>query len=174
MKAKYRTVPKMFVTGGTVSFYNDTAATILNGRIDYFVNGSKVPIGRSPAWGWSTGTYPALGSRYDVNDSQVAGSLYAIRFYSRPLEPVEVAFNAALDQIRYFGADAETMLASMTLPDGSVTESRLGLIKPLRAGQLKIIRVRIGHDGIVSTDDTSVGVSVTLDWNQAGVHIIPL
>ena len=62
----------------------------------------------------------------------------------------------------------------VTLPDGSVTESRLGLIKPLRAGQLKIIRVRIGHDGIVSTDDTSVGVSVTLDWNQAGVHIIPL
>jgi hypothetical protein len=62
----------------------------------------------------------------------------------------------------------------VTLPDGSVTESRLGLIKPLRAGQLKSIRVRIGHDGIVSTDDTSVGVSVTLDWNQAGVHIIPL
>ena len=98
--------------------YNDTAATILNGRIDYFVNGSKVPIGRSPCSGWSTGSYPALGSRYDNNDNQVGGSLYAIRFYSRPLEPVEVAFNAALDQIRYFGADAETMLANMTLPDG--------------------------------------------------------
>ena len=62
----------------------------------------------------------------------------------------------------------------VTLPDGSITESRLGLIQPLRAGQLKIIRVRIGADGIVYTDDTSVGVSATLDWNQAGTHIIPL
>ena len=62
----------------------------------------------------------------------------------------------------------------VTLPDGSITESRLGLIQPLRAGQLKIIRVRIGSDGIVYTDDTSVGVSATLDWNQAGTHIIPL
>ena len=35
----------------------------------------------------------------------VGGSLYVIRFYSRQLEPAEVAFNAALDQIRYFGAD---------------------------------------------------------------------
>ena len=62
----------------------------------------------------------------------------------------------------------------VTMPDGTITESRLGLIKPLRAGQLKIIRVRIGDGGIVYTDDSSVGVSVTLDWNQAGVHIIPL
>ena len=62
----------------------------------------------------------------------------------------------------------------VTLPDGSVTESRLGLVQPLRAGQLKIIRVRVGHDGIVSTDDTAVGVSVTLDWNQGGSHVIPL
>ena len=65
-------------------------------------------------------------------------------------------------------------LVYVTLPDGSVTESRLGLIRPLRAGQLKIIRVRVGQDGTIYTDDTSVGVSVTLDWNQGGSHVIPL
>lgn len=65
-------------------------------------------------------------------------------------------------------------LVYVTLPDGSVTESRLGLIRPLRAGQLKIIRVRVGPDGTIYTDDTSVGVSVTLDWNQGGTHVIPL
>ena len=32
VKAKYRTVPKMFVTGGTVSFYNDTAANLTTVR----------------------------------------------------------------------------------------------------------------------------------------------
>ncbi len=62
----------------------------------------------------------------------------------------------------------------VTLEDGTITESRIGFIQPLRAGQLRIIRARIGHDGIVVTDDTSVGVSVTLDWNQGGSHEIPL
>ena len=62
----------------------------------------------------------------------------------------------------------------VTLSDGSVTESRLGIIHPLRAGQFKMIRARIARDGRLSTDDTSVGVSVTLDWNEGGSHVIPL
>lgn len=62
----------------------------------------------------------------------------------------------------------------VTLQDGSVTESRLGFGKPLRAGQLRIIRVRICHDGSLSTDDTSVGVSVTLNWKEGGTHDVPL
>lgn len=62
----------------------------------------------------------------------------------------------------------------VTLTDGSVTESRLSFSEPLRAGQLRIVRVRILHDGTLSTDDTSVGVSVTLDWKQGGSHDVPL
>lgn len=62
----------------------------------------------------------------------------------------------------------------ITLPDGSVTENRLKFSQALRAGQLRVIRVRIAPDGTLSTDDTSVGVSVTLDWNQGGSHVIPL
>jgi len=60
------------------------------------------------------------------------------------------------------------------LPNGTVTESRIGLVKPLRAGQLKIIKVRIGENGIIIPEDSNVGVSVTLDWNSAGTHTIPL
>ena len=49
VKAKYRTVPKMFVTGGTVSFYNDTAAnltTVRAGAIltDATVNGYSLTL----------------------------------------------------------------------------------------------------------------------------------
>ena len=62
----------------------------------------------------------------------------------------------------------------VTTPDGSITRSRLGLSQPLRAGQLKIIRVRIDPDGSAVPEDTSVGVSVTLDWQDAGHHVIPL
>lgn len=62
----------------------------------------------------------------------------------------------------------------VTLPDGKVTESILGVRKPLRAGQLKIIRARVYANGGLEPDDQNVGVSVTLDWNEAGHHHVPL
>ena len=51
--------------------------------------------------------------------------------------------------------------------DGSITETILGIKEPLRAGQLKIVRVRIGENGVVIPDSPTVGVSVTLDWKPA-------
>ena len=57
----------------------------------------------------------------------------------------------------------------VTLVNGSVTESILGLKKPLRAGQLKIIKGRVTTDGgIEVTSDAEVGVSVSLDWKPGG------
>ena len=54
--------------------------------------------------------------------------------------------------------------------DGTITETVLSVREPLRAGQLKIIRARIGHNGTVETDDQTVGVSVTLDWQPGGEY----
>ena len=48
--------------------------------------------------------------------------------------------------------------------DVSVTETVLHVKKPLRAGQLKIIKVWLNDDGSLSTDAPEVGTSVTLDW----------
>ena len=53
-------------------------------------------------------------------------------------------------------------------PDGSVTKSVLGIMEPLRAGQLKIVRCKLGDDGGIVTSDQSVAVSVTLNWNNGG------
>lgn len=61
-----------------------------------------------------------------------------------------------------------------TLSDGKVTESVLGVRKPLRAGQLKIIRAKMYDNGALEPDGTGVGVSVTLDWKEAGHHEVPL
>ena len=58
--------------------------------------------------------------------------------------------------------------------DGTVTESILGISEPLRAGQLKILRCWLGDNGAIETDDKTVAVSVTLDWNQGGIHNIEL
>lgn len=62
----------------------------------------------------------------------------------------------------------------VAMPDGTITLTRLGIVKPLRAGQLKIIRVHIGEGGIIIPDDSSVATSVELNWQKAGEHNIEL
>ncbi|MBQ9231624.1 MAG: hypothetical protein IJ190_10690 [Prevotella sp.] len=62
----------------------------------------------------------------------------------------------------------------VTMPDGSVTETLLDMNEPLRAGQLRVLTARLGDDGSVWVDDTTVGVSVTLNWNDGGQHEVPL
>jgi hypothetical protein len=52
--------------------------------------------------------------------------------------------------------------------DGSITETTLYVNKPLRAGQLKIVKAKANKDGSLETKDTSVGVSVKLHWNSGG------
>ena len=64
-------------------------------------------------------------------------------------------------------------LVYVTLPDGSITETRLGLTKPLRAGQLKILRVWLNPDGSVESNQQEVVASVTLDWKE-GTHYEPI
>ena len=58
--------------------------------------------------------------------------------------------------------------------DGSVTKNVLGIKAPLRAGQFKIIKCWIGDDGEIGTADSTVGVSVTLNWNDGYNNEIPL
>ncbi len=62
----------------------------------------------------------------------------------------------------------------VTLADGSVTETVLGISTPLRAGGLRILKAKVFDTGIVATQDPTVGVSVTLDWQNAGHHEIEL
>lgn len=61
----------------------------------------------------------------------------------------------------------------VTNQDGSVTETTLGIHRPLRAGQLMIIKGYVTGDGAVKTEDPKVSVSVALDWNSGG-HYEPI
>lgn len=65
------------------------------------------------------------------------------------------------------------------VPDPSSAQSRAGrkitrtvlrLWKPLRAGQLIIIRGRVQEDGSIATSMSEVGVSVTLDWKPGNTY----
>lgn len=53
------------------------------------------------------------GFTADANDG-MTGRYHSIRFYDRPLTDDERAINRAVDQVRYFGADA----SALTLPEG--------------------------------------------------------
>jgi hypothetical protein len=75
-------------------------------------------------------------------------------------------------------ADEKTSLwhfkVYLTKPDGSITETILNIDEPLKAGDLKIIKGELDDDGAVRPYNSSVGVSVTLNWNNAGDYDTPL
>ncbi len=78
-----------------------------------------------------------------------------------------------------FEADeAESVLwqvhAYVSLADGTVTQTILSLKKPLRAGQLKIIKGYVDESGAVRTDDMEVAVSVQLEWAPGISQEVPL
>ena len=61
-----------------------------------------------------------------------------------------------------------------TLGDGTVTETTLGSKKPLRAGQLKVIKAKALTNGAVQPDDPDLAVSVELNWQAGQSHEIIL
>ena len=62
----------------------------------------------------------------------------------------------------------------VTMPDGTITESVLGITTPLHPGEFKIIKVKVLDNGGVQPDDPTVAVSITLDWTPGQQYDIPL
>jgi hypothetical protein len=58
----------------------------------------------------------------------------------------------------------------LTKTDGTVTETILDIDEPLKAGDLKVIKGELDDEGAVRPYDSTVGVSVTLDWNSGGTY----
>ena len=58
----------------------------------------------------------------------------------------------------------------LTKPDGTVTETILDIDEPLKAGDLRVIKGELDDEGAVRPYDSTVGVSVTLDWNSGGTY----
>ena len=62
-----------------------------------------------------------------------------------------------------------SMVLLVQMPDGSVTRNDLYIHEPLRAANLKIIKLKLKDDGSVETVDVEVSVSVQLNWED-GLH----
>lgn len=58
--------------------------------------------------------------------------------------------------------------------NGKYTKTTLAVNKPLRAGDLHIIKAHLRDDGAITTTDNQVGVSIELDWKPGGDHDIEI
>ena len=56
------------------------------------------------------------------------------------------------------------------MPDGTIVESLVHVYSPLLAGHIKVLKAKLMDNGVVYTEDTGVGVSVTLDWKNGGEY----
>jgi hypothetical protein len=74
--------------------------------------------------------------------------------------PDEVGADEPLWQLRVY----------VTMPDGNITETIIDVKEQLKAGELKIIKGELDDEGAVRPYDSTVGVSVTLDWNEGGTY----
>ena len=78
----------------------------------------------------------------------------------------------ALRQLKRITFVGDDMVVTKT--DGSITETILNIEEPLKAGDLRIIKGELDAEGAVRPYNSTVGVSVTLDWNSGGEYVTPL
>lgn len=58
--------------------------------------------------------------------------------------------------------------------EGKYTKNVLNVNTPLKAGQLKILKMFLKEDGSLTATDNTVGVSVELNWKPGGQHDIEI
>lgn len=74
--------------------------------------------------------------------------------------PDEVGADEPLWQLRVY----------VTMPDGNITETIIDVKEQLKAGELKIIKGELDDEGAVRPYDSTVGVSVQLDWGNGSQY----
>ena len=87
----------------------------------------------------------------------------SVHFPSKPAAPSGVIIQVDDDDVTADEALWQwNVLAKMT--DGTITKSTLKISQPLDAGHIRILNAKMGDNGVVTTNDMTVSVSITLDW----------
>ena len=134
-----------FATGFNIcdSVYNYPANSPIVRTTQLKVNGEKGQVG------FCSVTFPSRDTRHTRSIIETEEP-----FIAQPGEEALWEFKVYMPQPNAAGTSA----------DIPVTETILRVKEPLRAGQLKIIKVWLNDDGSISTDSPEIGTSVTLDW----------
>ena len=116
----------------------------------------------------STYVYPATSPLIKADKVETGNSLLCFCSVNFP------SHDAVNAEARSHRADAATSLwqfkVYLTRTDGKVTETILDIEEPLKAGNLRIIKGSLESEGAVRPYDSTVGVSVTLNWNEGGTY----
>ncbi len=88
-------------------------------------------------------------------------ALYGVSFPSR---------DNALEAASRTDAKGIWAIKAYVAMDGTITENIISVYRPLLAGDLEVITMRLGEGGILRPISSHVGVSVTLDWKPGGEY----
>jgi len=61
-----------------------------------------------------------------------------------------------------------------TLPDGTITETKLSVKRPLLPAKLEILKAKVYGNGALEPGDSTVGVDVNIDWSPGMEHEISM
>ena len=121
--------------------------------------------------------------KVSVSDKASAPICYAsVNFPSRDIPPQTKTVIETSEPFVSENADKALweIRVYCTCKDGAVTETRLGMLRPLRPGQFKIVELSVKDSGAALPDtpggeaDPTMAVSVTLDWHPGMVIEVPL
>ena len=129
-------------------------------------------------------------SVFDFSRSQTVRAQQIAIPQQAPRKGKSQKMTAAKEQVRYtcytsvnFPSDSVpkadgsywTMRVYVSLTDGTITENVLSINSQLRAGDLKVIKTKLGDKGVITPiATTEVGATVTLDWKPGGSHDIEI
>lgn len=121
-----------------------------------------------------------LANDFSVNDSVYHHSrntaVRTTRFEEGAYTCLHTAGFPSLDSMRTKADDSDGIWSYhvYVTSNGKITETKLYIREPLKASQLKIVKVKLEPDGSLTTEDPEVGVSVELDWKPGGDYEIEI
>ena len=107
---------------------------------------------------------PMVASQELKTEDEMTSCFASIHFPSRDEPESKVVIEVTDPEPEYFSNTVWNWKVYVTNQDGSITESVLHMHQRLPAGFLKVLNVTVRESGEVETTDSTVGVSVTLDW----------
>ena len=129
-----------------------------------YKNGQQVAPVSTGSW-LGQMTEVTLGGRVTTWTKPARGELMSIRIYSTELTPNEVAVNAALDQIRFFGADPKDVM----LPEGFSLDADGNVIKAHAVGTSVFDDVKVWYKGSVGNAVGTSDVGGAAEWSDYSV-----
>ena len=138
---------------------------------DTWANGELLKKSGTGGYGGSPNDKTYLGHRASLASGQsFKGRVYAIRLYSRPLTESEIAINAAVDKVRFGGADP----AGLTWPDGYRYNAERQRVEAFISVSTDFTGAKVSLNGcepaLSASDWVAVGSDVTVEFSP-GVGI---